>query len=370
MKKIVTILLAAMMAVTALTGCSGGAPSTSAPASSAASSGSAASDAAKTGDGEALKIGFVVAGRLGDQSTNDRQHQGLKRYAEETGATLSTVEVSEFQDHEINARNFAEQGYDLVIMGLAASNDLVATFASEYPDTMFWVNQGTIDDQPNVACTRTMPSESNFLAGAFSVYLAEAQGTDKVGGWIGGQRNPALERAQYGFTAGAQYAGGDVSITYVGNFTDAAKCKEMAVQMYNSGIRTILGWAGGAGQGVMQAADSMSDGYYALAGGGADGQFFLSEEKIIACATEDAARMTYEVCKAFEAGTLKSGITYQGVKDEVCNFLYSPHEVGKEIPQEVKDKIDALKAEIVNGTLVPPSNEEEYNAFVKDVLKK
>ncbi len=65
---------------------------------------------------------------------------------------------------------------------------------------------------------------------------------------------------------------------YVGSFTDVAKGKEIAMQMYQDDMKLIQAYAGGAGMGVYQAAESLPEGYYAL--GAANGQFHLSERII------------------------------------------------------------------------------------------
>ena len=82
--------------------------------------------------------------------------------------------------------------------------------------------------------------------------------------FVGGVRNPALERAQYGFTAGAEYVGGTGTAVYVGSFTDVAKGKEIAMQMYQDDMKLIQAYAGGAGMGVYQAAESLPEGEYTV----------------------------------------------------------------------------------------------------------
>lgn len=356
MKKVLALLLTLTMAVSLFAGCGGGKDS------SGGSSGS---------DGKKLKIGFCVAGTLGDKSTNDQQYEGLKKYQEESGCELIALEAAQFTDHEVNARNLAEQGCDLVIMGLQATQELVETFAGDYPDTVFWINNGTLEGIENVACTRTMPSESNFLTGAFAVYMTEYMGYGKTVGWIGGQRNPALERAQYGFTAGAEYAGGEATLAYVGNFVDTSTGKELAGQMYDGGIHIIQGWAGGATEGVMQASQERLDKEcYCMRGGSGEGDFYMGPDAIIACATENADQIIYEACKQFAEGKLPTGeITYLGLDDNVSTIIYNPDELGQKIPQEVKDKVQVLIDDIISGKLVPPTTEEEYNKFEEEHLK-
>lgn len=319
--------------------------------------------------GEALKIGYVVAGQLGDKSTNDNFLEGLERFSEETGATITTVECAELADHEANARNFAENGYDMVVVGLYSVSDIIADLAPEYPDTMFWVSGGMTEDVENLHCCNLQSSDVNFLVGAFSVYMSEHLGHGNKVGWVGGQRNPYLEQGQYGFTAGAEYAGGESVIAYVGDFNDSAKGKEIAMQMYDNGVHIIQGWAGGAGHGVHQAADALGGEYYSSGGGDLKGQFDLAKQ-MITCAGVGEGQAVYNACKELQEGTLKGGVYSYGVKEGVNDIVYNPGDLGEIIPQEIKDKMDDIREKIVSGEINPPQTEEMYLDFVENVIGK
>jgi basic membrane protein A len=315
-----------------------------------------------------MKIGYVVAGNLGDKSTNDNFMAGLQKYADETGATVTAVECAELADHAINAQNFAEQGYDLVVVGLYSVSDMIGELAPQFPDTMFWINGGYVDGQENVYCCNLQSADVNFLVGAFSVYFSESQSYGNKVGWLGGQRNPFLEQGQYGFSAGAAYAGGESVIAYVGNFTDSAKGKELSMQMYDSGVHMIQGWGGAAGHGAFQAADALGEGYFCSGGGNLQGQFDLAAQ-MLACAGVGEGEAVYDACKSFEKGELKGGVYALGVKDGVNDIVYNPGELGELIPDEVKTKMDEIRAKIASGELVAPQTEEEYDKFLAEFVK-
>lgn len=316
--------------------------------------------------GEALKIGYVVAGQLGDNSTNDNFMAGLQKYADETGAVVTAVEAAELADHESNARNFAEQGYDMVVVGLYSVADIIAELAPQFPETMFWVNGGNIADIDNYHGANLQSADVNFLVGAFSVYMTEELGFGNKVGWVGGQRNPHLEQGQFGFSAGAKYAGGDSSIAYVGDFTDSAKGKEIAMQMYDGGIHIIQGWAGGAGHGVHQAADALGGEYYSSGGGNLEGQFNLAKQMLV-CAGVGEEEAVYQAAEALAKGELKGGVYDYGVKEGVNDIVYNPGELGSIIPEEIKVKMDEIREKIVSGEIVAPQTEGMYDEFVNNL---
>ena len=179
--------------------------------------------------------------------------------------------------------------------------------------------------------------------------------------FIGGMRNPDLERSQYGFTAGAEYVGGEAIVVYVGNFTDVAKGKEIALQLYNNGMKLVQAFAGGAGMGVYQAAESVGEGVYAI--GGAAGQFNLSDS-IVASQVKLTGNPIYDVCMEFYEGGLEGGIRQFGLKEGAVGIKYNPlHE--EEVPGDIKTQLEEIQGKIVSGEIVPPSNEDSFHAFGK-----
>lgn len=309
---------------------------------------------------DSMEIAFIVD-RLGDNAANDESYRGIQEFEAETGISVTTVEAPELQDHEMNARTFAQEGYDLVIDATSFTSEIYATMAPEFTDTHFVIVDGTVEDQENVTSLRCKPEEAAFLTGAFNVLMNQELGGENKGAFIGGMRNADLERSQYAFTAGAEYVGGEATVVYVGNFTDVAKGKEIALQLYNNGMKIVQAFAGGAGMGVYQAAESLGEGYFAI--GGAAGQFNLSDS-IMASQVKLTGNSIYDACMDFYNGKLEGGISYFGANENVVNILYNPlHE--EKVPAEIKEKITELRDKIINGEIVPPTTEEEYNSFKK-----
>lgn len=313
-----------------------------------------------TAGAKEIKVAFLVD-RLGDNAMNDETHSGVKRFEKETGITVTVVEAPELQDHDMNARTFAQEGYDLILDATSKTSELYAAMAPEFPDTHFVITEGTVEGAPNVTNLQDRPSEGAFLVGAFNVLMNQELGGGPEAAFVGGIRNPDLERSQFGFTAGAEYVGGTATVVYVGNFTDVAKGKEIALQLYNKGLKLVQAFAGGAGMGVYQAAESMGDGYFAL--GAANGQFQLSDF-IIASNVKYTGTSLYDACMKFYNGELEGGVISKGLKEGAVGIRYNPKNEEK-IPKEIKDKIKELEDMIINGQLVPPMTEEEYQAFKK-----
>lgn len=313
-----------------------------------------------------LRIGFAVAGKLGDQGFNDTMFEGIERFGKENGIEVTTVETVELQDNEIHARNFAQEGYNLVIIGNNAASELIPPIAADYPETHFVVFEGTVDGISNVTSLRTRIAEAGFLSGAFNTLMNEELGGGRKSAFVGGTRNAALERSQFSFTAGSEYVGGECAVVYIGNFTDVAKGKEIALNLFKNDLKLVQAYAGGAGMGVHQAAESMGEGYYSM--GDATKQFAISPA-VLASQVKNIDEMVYNACSDFVAGKLESGIQEVGLATGAVGITYAPERESK-IPQAVKDEIKALEAKIISGEIVPPSTEAEYNEFAAKHLTK
>ena len=312
-----------------------------------------------------LKIAYIVAGKLGDQSFNDATNEGVKKFSKETGTDVTTIEVNELQDNVLNARNFAQQGYKLVLIGDPAVSELISQVATEFPDTHFIIVDGSVENLKNVTSIRFNVAESGFLSGAFSALMNEKLSGKKTSAFVGGMRTPVLERSQYSFAAGCEYVGGKSSVVYVGNFTDVAKAKEIALQLYSNGTRLVQAFAGGAGIGVYQAAGSLGNGYYAMGGG--TGQFNLSKA-IIASNVKNIDIVIQDAFTQFTQGKLKNGIINVGTQEGAVGIKYAPGS-DEIVPKEIKDKIADLQKKVISKEIVPPTNDKEYKEFKSKFLK-
>ncbi|MGI6578777.1 MAG: BMP family lipoprotein [Saccharofermentanales bacterium] len=309
------------------------------------------------------KIAMVAAGVFGDQGMNDALLNGMNIFTENTGILVDSVEISDFSDHAINARNFAQQGYDVVLMGGPVS-EIMPEIAAEFPDTHFILNKGTITDMDNVTSVQFNEAGGGFLSGAFAVIMSKELGVEPKVGWVGGERIPDLEKARYAFSAAVEYMGGECDVVYVGSFTDIAKGKEIAMQMYNDGATFVQAYAGGASNGVYQAVESVEGEKYAL--GCATGQFHLSPDKILASSVVMYDQYFSNMLEEYvETGKIDSGLQIANIETGGTGLLYSP-EIGDMIPDSVKTQIEDLKNQIIDGTLVVPTNEEQYNELIKD----
>lgn len=195
MKKLLTLLLTAAMAVSVLTGC-GGASSSAAPSASGATS--ASSEAAKD-----VKIGFIF---LHDEnSTYDKNFiDAAKAVKEKLGLSDDQVifktNIPESSECYEAAADLADRGCDIVFADSFGHEQYIAQAAEEFPEVQFCHATGT------TAHTADLPNFHNAFASIYEGrYLAGIAAGMKLNEMIENGEFTA-EEAQIGYVGAYTYA--------------------------------------------------------------------------------------------------------------------------------------------------------------------
>ena len=236
MKSILALILALVMALS-LVACGGG-----------------NEDGDKDGN-EKMKIALVLPGKKDDVSFNQAMYRGAVEYAEKHADTveLKVVEgVYEVADIDPTLREYADNGYDVVIGHGYQFSEPVNTVAKEYPDVNFLLGCG-VGVQKNFACYDVQLEAGGYLMG---VIAALATQSNKVG-VIGGGEGSEITRGHEGFKAGAKSINPDIEIqeVYTGDWNDTTGAYEAAIGMYDASVDVIWHSGDGIGLGVVQAAE-------------------------------------------------------------------------------------------------------------------
>lgn len=239
MKKILALVLALVM-VLSLAACSG---NKTTPGNDT------------KGDMEKLKIALVLPGKKDDVSFNQAMYRGATEYAaaHADSVELKVVEgVYEVADIDPTLRDYAENGYNVVIGHGYQFSEPINTVAKEYSNVMFLLGCG-VGYQKNSAIYDVQLEAGGYLMG---VIAALATQSNKIG-VIGGGEGSEITRGHEGFKAGAKSInpGVDIQEVYTGDWNDTTGAYEAAIGMYDSGVDVIWHSGDGIGLGVVQAAE-------------------------------------------------------------------------------------------------------------------
>jgi basic membrane protein A len=207
-----------------------------------------------------LKVGLVFdIGGKGDKSFNDSASRGLAWAAADFNIKRIELEPGVDADREVNLRNLAMIGYDLIIGVGFLFTDGISTVADEFPDTKFAIVDGFIPDKPNVMSLLFPEPHGSFLVGIIAGMKVQEDGKDTVG-FVGGMDIPLIHGFEAGYIAGVHYVYPECKIlsAYAGDtpvaFADPVKGKELALSQYDSGAWVVYHASGLTGAGVFEAA--------------------------------------------------------------------------------------------------------------------
>jgi len=246
-KKILALVLAAVMVCSTAAGCSSSSGTSSGSSSSAKSS----SSEAKTGK---LKVALVLPGKKDDVSFNQAMYRGMNDYYEQhkDEIDLTVVEnIYEVSDIEPTLIEYADEGYDVIIGHGYQFTEPLVKVAKQYPNVAFLLGCGA-DETTNSAMYDVQLEAGGYLMG---VIAALATQSNKIG-VIGGGQGSEITRGHEGYKAGAKSINPDIDIqeVYTGDWNDTSGAYEAAIGMYDSGVDVIWHSGDGIGLGVVQAA--------------------------------------------------------------------------------------------------------------------
>lgn len=321
-----------------------------------------ANDAATSTDEKSLVVGFVTdEGGINDASFNQGVYEGIGEAEKDFGISRVYKESADANDYLPNFESMLDENADLVIGAGFKMGDVVEQVAKQNPDVKYAiVDHAPSEPIDNLVGIMFRAQEPSFLVGYIAGRTTE---TNKVG-FVGGQESTLISAFEYGYRAGVDYAakelGKEIEIAsqYVGGFTDAQKGKAIAAQMYQQGADVVFHAAGGAGDGVIEAAKEA--GKWAI---GVDrDQNDLAPDNVLTSAMKNANVAVYQVIKDLvENDNFAGGTTIElGLKDEGAVGIAPTSD--KNVKPEVLEGVKAVEEKIISGEITVPGDKEAYEA--------
>ncbi|MCC6146541.1 MAG: BMP family protein, partial [Anaerolineaceae bacterium] len=301
---------------------------------------------------EDFKVGLLSPGPVNDQGWNQMAYDALKQMESKLGVKTSYVELSESPaEFEKAFRDYANQGYQMVLGHGSQFQDAAIAVAKDFPNTYFFLSgsryDGPAEGNPNVIGLNIESSQAFYVFGVIAAKMG------KGGGVIGGQEIPPIVETTTGFTNGAKSVDPNfkVSITYLGNWTDIAAAKEAAISMVDGGVDFLLADANIAGNGVYQAIGEKGVwGFGTYISADQANDFSMAPGHILANYVNDYGAGLVNIAeKLSKGGWTPEGNIGFGLKDS--NVLYITYNDSAEnpIPADVKQAAEEAIKKITSG---------------------
>lgn len=206
---------------------------------------------------ETVRVALLLP-YIGDQSYFDVTYEGLQ-LADEAfdNMEVQLIEMgTDSADWDTANLQAAAEGYDVIISGNFEYEGSMLAVAADNLDIQY-INFDYSDYDANMAVDNVYAVTYNeaqigYLAGVVAALKSESG----IIGAVGGMENASIQTFIGGYMQGALAVNPDIQVlvSYVGSFSDSTTAKEMATNMYNQGADVIWHAAGGAGNGVFEAA--------------------------------------------------------------------------------------------------------------------
>ena len=204
---------------------------------------------------DGIKNIVLIVGSLGDKSFSDIAWEGVQKFGKDFDIPVKCLEYGTDKTKLNPMLLDASDNYDVVI---SASNEILEYLekgvAEQYPDNYYVCfdiapSYKVVND--NVFCINYKQFEGDYLA----AYIAMKMSKSGVIGFVGGEEATVILDFMTGYIDGAlaANANGKVAVSFVGNYSDTAKAKELSLTQASQGADVIHQVAGGAGLGIFEA---------------------------------------------------------------------------------------------------------------------
>jgi len=248
MRKLLTILTVFSLLLLVLTACG---PS-AAPVPEEPTGGEPAAEGPlkEEGVGE-NSFALVLTGPPDDNSWNEAGYIAMKAL-EESGVEVAFSESVADADAARVLREYADQGYRMIVAHSFSYQDATFEVAEEYPDINFAWGGGINRTAKNVADYDQPFYEAAYLVGVVAGHMSES---GKLGALYGFDI-PVCHAMGEAMLLGAQTVNPDAELiqTAVGDWVDVAKAKEAALAQADAGVDFWIECGEGPALGAIEAA--------------------------------------------------------------------------------------------------------------------
>jgi len=189
----------------------------------------------------------VMPSAINDMAFSQSMYDALMRIQEEMGGPdnfeiVYSENMFVVDDAAAAIRDYATQGYDLVIAHGSQYGSSLQEIAPDFPETSFaWGTTAETFGQPNIFAYEAASQEGGYVNGVLAATLSKSGTIGVVGPIEVGDAKLYVD----GFKAGVASVNADivVNVNYIGSFSDVALASEAASTHLSAGADVLTGTA-------------------------------------------------------------------------------------------------------------------------------
>lgn len=302
-------------------------------------------------------VALVHTQAAGDNGPIDDMIKFLKKIGAEKSLQIRTIYAQDPASYDSVFRSLGDAGAVVVVTTFFDVAAPLKAIAPQYPKTAF-IQLYANPIEPALPNVQTVGYDEYLAAYLSGIYGGRISKTGKLG-YVAGISVPSLNADYNALKAGAQSVRPDIAVSaaFVGSFQDPAKGREIAAQMYGSGIDFIQCDAAGSNPGMIQAAN---EGDNRVVIGTSLDTASLGPKTMQASVVIGFGLSLYNQVNAALDPSFKGGHYLANMKDGVIDFVLSPVFLKEGKPEEIAaakkiwPEIEKAKADIISGALKVP----------------
>jgi len=302
-------------------------------------------------------------GGIDDESFNATAWKGIQDAMAELGIEGKYLESQQQTDYEKNINAFLTEGCNIIIPVGYLLGDATAAAAAANPEVPFAIVDFGYDPIiPNVRGSGYQIDQATFLAG----YLAAGMTEPGIVGTYGGLDIPPVTAFMDGFYLGVQkyneVKGTDVQVLgwdpvartglFAGNFDSTDDGRRLGESLLDEGADIIMPVAGPVGSGTLAVMQERGTGLLIGVDSQWDAEYAYPQyaDFILANALKKMDAWVVDSIKKVILGTFAGEQFLGTLENGYVDLSYGSMWADK-VPAELKAEIDALKLEIIAGTI-------------------
>ena len=304
-------------------------------------------------------------GSWNDKSFNEAAYGGLLQAKDELGIKTADAESQTTEDFEPNLQQMVDANCDVIFAVGFNLIDAVNAAATANPDFNYVTIDGyAADAQTNLKPIQYSMNQSSYLAG----YLAAAYSTTKVVGTYGGLQIDAVTDFMSGFYYGAKAyeteTGEAVEVLgwdptkktgdFTDGFGDTAGAKSISAGQIAQDADVLFPVAGGLFSASAEAIDESGKDVVFI---GVDKDIAVTSpeyaDKVLTSVEKRMTSAVFDVIKELVDGATFSSEAYVGTLANDGTDLADFGSFDSKVSDEIKTKLEELKAGIIDGTVDP-----------------
>ncbi|HEX7976438.1 MAG TPA: BMP family protein [Anaerolineales bacterium] len=295
-----------------------------------------------------IRIAVIMPSATTDMAFSQSMFSALKTIQTQMGGE-SALELK-YSENMFNVpdaaaaiRDYASQGFNIVIAHGSQYGSSVQDIAKDFPKTVFaWGTDVNTFGMPNVYAYTAAAEEGGYVNGVLAAKLTKTKKIGVTGPVEVGDAKTYID----GFTQGVAATDPSITVskTWTGSFSDVALMTEAAKTHIAAGADILTG----SSQSVVGSIGAAKEKGGILWFGTQSDQASLAPEIVVASQVYDWTGMLKDIIAKYQAGTL-GGVTYTlQLKNDGLKIVYNP---AYSLPADIKAAGDAAIKGITDGSI-------------------